>query len=272
MYNIDNQYIKILNPMKFKLAALIVTLFSIIGCSPTMLFTKEQFVGFNSDLAIPEKWHGRWSYGEEKNKYYISNDTFSIGDLSYKILKPEMKIGDDSTNGKDKLIFKDDWCFLSKHVDLESEWGVWSGYWIFLANFDKNGNINCWEMSYDYFLKNQLIKMIPIVKYRLKNISEKQDYQKIEPNLVYVEIPDEYSKRDVKQLIKHAPITTEFPYFNEQSYDFDFFKKIALSRTPDIILTNSKNAIRRKMNANEIKFKKIAEKKSKENYIKLIKE
>ena len=62
--------------MKFKAIILIVIAVSTFGCTPSLLFTNEQFSGVYSDTSIPEKWHGQWSDEEYKEKCYIAKDTF----------------------------------------------------------------------------------------------------------------------------------------------------------------------------------------------------
>lgn len=253
--------------MKFKLTILIIILLSTFGCTPSLLFTDQQFIGVNSEASIPEKWHGKW--GE---KCYIARDSFSIGGLDYKIIQSKMNFGLDSANGKDKLIFQDNWCYLCRYVELDTT-TLLSGYQVLVASIDNNGNINCWEMSYDYFLKNRLVNKIPTIKFITTNITKDGNYQKIEPIIVYAEIPNKLNKYKFNRLIDNTSITTEeAPYFCEKSYDFDFFKNIAISRTPDLILTSTKKIVNRKENKNEIKYKKISDKNFKKKYIKLITE
>ena len=253
--------------MKFKSTIIIVILLSTFGCSPSLLFTEQQFIGVNSDASIPEKWHGKWS-----EKCYIARDSFSIDRLDYKIIQSKMNFGLDSSNGKgkDKLIFKDNWCYLCRYVELDSTTSL-SGYQVLVANIDTKGNINCWEMSYDYFLKNRFVNKIPIIKFITTNITKDGNYQKIEPRIVYAEIPNKLNKHEFNRLIKNTSIATiEAPYFCGESYDFDFYKNIAISRTPDFILTSTKKIVERKENKNEIKYKKISEKNLKKKYIKLV--
>ena len=257
--------------MRIKSTILITILLSTLGCTPSLLFTEQQFIGVNSDESIPEKWHGKWSDDENGNTCFIARDSFSIEGLDYKIIKSKMNFGPDSLNGKDKIIFKDDWCYFCRYVELDST--SLSGYQVLIANIDKEGNINCWEMSYDYFLRNQLVNKIPTIKFITTNITSNGIYQKIEPRFVYAEIPEELNKKEFNHLIKHSSIATrEAPYFCNKSYDLDFFKNIAISRTPDLILTNTKKIVKRKENKNEIKYKKISNKNLKKNYIKLVKD
>ena len=271
--------------MKFKLTIFIIILLSTFGCSPSLLFTRQQFIGVNSDASIPEKWHGEWSEEEQfigvnsdtsipeehRKKCYIARNSFSIGGLDYEIIQSKMDFGLDSANGNDKLIFKDNWCYLCRYVESDSSNALLSGYQVLVASIDTKGNINCWEMSYDYFLKNRFVNKIPMIKFITTNITEDGLYQKIEPRFVYAEIPNELNKHEFNRLIKNTSIATnEAPYFCEESYDFDFFKNIAISRTPDLILTSTKKIVKRKENKNEIKYKKISEKNLKKKYIKLV--
>ena len=253
-----------------KLSILIIVLFSTFGCTPSILFTDPQFIGVNSEASIPEKWHGKWSEDLDGQKCYIARDSFSIGGLDYKINRSKMDFGLDSINGKDKLIFQDSWCYLSRYIELDSNKSI-SGYQILVANIDNKGNIYCWEMSYDYFLKNRLVNEIPTIKFTTTNKTEDGNYKKIEPIIVYAEIPNELKKHEFNRLIKNTSIaTTEAPYLCGKSYDFDFFKNIANSRTPDLILTNTGKIVNRKENKNEIRYKKISERNILKKYIKLV--
>ncbi len=258
--------------MKFKLTIFIVILLSAFGCTPSLLFTEQQFIGVNSDASIPEKWLGEWSADEDDEKCYITRDSFSIGGLDYKIIKSKMNFGLDSANGKDKLIFQDNWCYFCRYVTLDSSSSL-SGYQVLVASIDNKATINCWEMSYDYFLKNRFVNKIPTIKFITTSIIKDGKYQTIEPRIVYAEIPDKFNKYEFNRLIKSTSIVTkEEPYFCDKSYDFDFFKNIAISRTPDLILTSTKKIVKRKENKNEIKYKKISDKNLKKKYVKLVTE
>ena len=203
--------------MKFKSIIFFVILLSTIGCSPSLLFTEQQFIGVNSDASIPERWHGKWSEEVDGEECYIARDSFSIGGLDYKIIQSKMDLGLDLAYGKDKLIFKDDWCYLCRYVELDSTISL-SGYQVLVANIDTKGNINCWEMSYDYFLKNQFVNKIPMIKFITTNITEDGSYQKIEPRFVYFEIPNQLNKHEFNRLIKNTSIATnEAPYFCQES-------------------------------------------------------
>ena len=261
------------NPIstKFKTIFLLSIILITSGCS-SLLFTKEQFEGTYSDRQIPQKWHGRWTDGEDNSVDYITQDSFSIGGLNYKIIESKMNFGVDTASGSDKLIFQNDLCFLSRYVELNSTTSELSGFQILVANIDIEGNINCWEISYDYFLKNGLVNNIPTYQLINKNIDSAGIYKKIEPQIVYVSIPDKISKSAYSRLIKKVAIsvTEGVPYFCDKSYNIDFFKNIAKSREPDIILTKNKNIIKRKKNKNELKFEKISENNLKKKYVKFL--
>jgi hypothetical protein len=257
--------------MKVKSTIAFVILLSIFGCTPSLLFTQQQFINVNSDASIPEKWHGKWSDDLNGDICYISRDSFSIGGLDYKINKAKMDFGQDSTFGKDKIIFKDDWCYFCRYVELDTT--SLSGYQVLIANIDNNGNIKCWEMSYDYFLKNRLVNTIPTIKFITTNITSDGDYQKIEPRVVYAEIPEGLNKKEYNHLIKNTAIVTkEVPFFCNNAYDPDYFKQIAISRPPDLILTSEKKVVKRKENKNEIKYEKRANKNLKKKFLKVVTE
>jgi len=207
--------------MKFKSIILIVIAVSTFGCTPSLLFTNEQFVGSFSDASIPEKWHGQWS--DEEHNCYIAKDSFSIGGLDYKINHSEMNFGRDSADGNDKLIFRDDWCFLAAYNTIDDSLHDFSGYQVLIANLDKEGNINCWEMSYDYFLKHRLVNRIPTIKFVYTNVGD-GGFQKIEEKCVYAELPKELSNHEYKHLIRNTTLcTSNCPFYCDNSYDFDFF-------------------------------------------------
>ena len=256
--------------MNFYSLILIILVLSTFGCTPSLLFTNEQFSGVYSDTSIPEKWHGQWS--DEEHNCYIAKDSFSIGGLDYIINHSEMNFGRDSADGKDKLIFREDWCFLCRYVEEDSVPSL-SGYQVLVANIDVEGNINCWEMSYDYFLRNRIVNRIPTIKFSYTNITKEGGYQKIEPRIVYAELPKELSNHEYKHLIRNTTLcTSNCPFYCDNSYDFDFFKKIASSRTPDLILTASKKVVFRNKNKNERKYDKIADRNWKKKYMKIVTE
>lgn len=244
--------------------------FTLLSCTPTLLFTEEQFVGYYSDTCIPQKWFGQWTTEEYYKKNYITKDSFSIGGLEYKLIKSELKLGIDSNKGHDKIIFQDDWCFFTKFNNFDTNKTL-SGFQVLVGKIDNQGNINCWEMSYDYFLKNKLISKIPIIKYHYSNITTDGIYQKIEPHYVYADIPKEISMKTYNKLIKKLSISTEVaPYFCDNSYNFDFFKNIAQSRTPDLILTKDNKEINRLDNKNEKRFKRIGNRNSNKLYLQML--
>lgn len=266
--------------MKFKSIIFFIILLITFGCAPSLLFTEQQFNGVVSDASIPEKWHGEWFEEDANNNHWIARDSFSIGGLDYKIIQSQMDFGLDSLNGTDKLIFKDNWCYLSRYIDnaKDSTTSFFSGYQVLVASIDSKDNINCWEMTYDYFLKNRYVNQIPTIKFFTTNIASDGVSQQIEPRIVYAEIPRELNKHEYNRLIKKTSIITDAsmlpfnsePYFCYESYDLDFFKNIAMSRTPDIILTNTKKVVRRKLNNNERKYRKISEKNFKKKYFKFV--
>lgn len=255
-----------------KIATSVVLIISFCSCKPSLLFKKEQFIGTYSDNSIPEKWQGNWLSDDEKGNCFISIDSFSIDGLNYKIEKSKLNLGIDTTNGRDKLIFQENWCFISRYVEIDSMQSL-CGFQILIGNIDKEDNINCWEMSYDYFLKNRLVNEIPTYKLGYSNISKDGRYQKIEPtNVIYATVPEKMNKYSYNRLINKLLLATELaPYYSNETYNFDFFKKIAMLKTPDLILTKNKKVIYRKDNKNEIKYNKIADKNYKKEYLKMLK-
>ncbi len=254
-----------------KITISIAIIISFCSCKPSLLFKKEQFIGTYSDYSIPEKWHGKWLSVDDNEDSYIAKDSFSINGLNYKIEKSKLNFGIDSTNGRDKLIFKDNWCFLSRYVEIDSMQSL-CGFQILIGNIDIQGNIKCWEMSYDYFLKNRLVNEIPTYKLSYSNISKDGIYQKIEPStIVYATIPEKLNKYSYNRLIKKLTLASDVaPFYCNETYDLEFFKNIAMSRTPDLILTKDKKIVNRKDNKNEIKYKKIADKNFRKKYIKML--
>lgn len=263
--------------MKFYYLILTILVLSTYGCSPSLLFTNEQFVGYFSDASIPEKWHGQWinEFNEDDQEYYITKDSIYLNGFEYKIIKSNMHFSPDDDNpssGADKIIFKDDWCFLADYNTQVDSLHDFSGYQVLIANFDKEGNINCWEMSYDYFLKHRLVNRIPTLKFVSTNVGN-GEFQKIETKLVYADLPKQLSNHEYKQLIRNTTLcTSNCPFYCDNSYDFDFFKKIASSRTPDLILTASKKVVLRNKNKNERKYDKIADRNWKKKYMKIVTE
>jgi len=289
--------------MKSKLIIFSVILLVSVGCKShnSLFFTEQQFIGYKSDLSIPEKWIGEWSSEDGDLKCYIARDSFSLPGIDYKIIPSNLdttttefpvpsEVLDSSEvvnsfEGKDKLIFQDNWCYFS----LNKETLFLPGYLVLLANFDNKGNINIWEMSYDYFLKNQLVNKIPTIKFIINDYSKNTNkpssdgaeqianvpahfYPKqIEEVIVYADVSG-LSKREFNGLIKNTAFSTGHPFYCGGIYDFAFFKKIAISRPPDLILTNTKKIIARGLNKNEVMYEKLSKKNLKVKYLKFVKD
>ena len=262
--------------------------------SPSLLFTEEQFSKTYSETSIPEKWFGEWTPSDLYNKneskeiknFYISRDSLLIGEFEYKIDQSKMDLDTLPNSEKDKLIFKDNWCYLFMFIADEYQTqegkviprdslnidpkGKRSGYQVFIANYDKTGRIKFWQMTYEYLLKNQLVDEIPIKKLFYNNILNNSVAKKIDEAIVYVQIPKDINKYSYRRIIKNLPIVFDVPYLCTSSYDFDFFQKIANSKTPDIILKpNHKSVVNTKNNIDK-NFKKISRKNLIKQYIKFI--
>jgi len=258
--------------MTFKIALLYAFFLVLVGCRPSLLFTKQQFSEVYSETLIPTRWQGDWSDNKEGNNYFIGKDTFYLGDLAYRIIPSKMDLGLDSSYGKDKLIFKDDWCFLSRYVQFDST-ALISGYQVLVAHIDKKGSINCWEMGYDYFLKNQYVSKIPVINYVETNITHNGSYKKIDPIIVYADIPNKLNKKQIKRFVKSIPISTGVaPYFCDGFYEIEFFRNVARSQPPDLILTKTKHVIVNPKKRLERKYEKISVKNATKAYQKVLME
>lgn len=267
--------------MKLNFIAYICILVISFGCtSQSLLFTKEQFPEKYSETSIPEKWLGEWTPSnyyntndpKEIKNFYISRDSLFIGGFEYKIDKSEMDLDTLEDSRKDKLIFQDNWCYLFKYISdsINSDpKGKRPGYQVFVANYDKKGNIKFWEMSYEYFLKNQLVDEIPIKKLFYNNIFYNSQYKKIDEAIVYVQIP-KLNKHSYKKIINKLPIVYDVPLLCTSTYDFDFFQKISKYITPDVILKSDHKSVVNTKNKIDEKFKKISQKNLTKQYVKFI--
>jgi hypothetical protein len=174
----------------------------------------------------------------------------------------------DSANGRDKLIFENNWCFLALYK-LDSIPDL-RGYQVLVGNLDKTGNILCWEMSYDYFLKHRHINGIPAWKFEFKNLNHDGSIKKLERSITYVEIPEGTNKYLYRKVVKQLAINTDKPYLCGKSFDSNFFRSVAQSRTPDIILTKDRSIIERKINRTEKKYERIAKRNKRRDFLKRI--
>lgn len=267
-----------LKPLKIlnlnKVFYLIFFTLILISCSPSLLFTEDQFPEVKSVTSIPDKWQGKWKTSDSSSNSFISKDSISIGNFRYKIIESNLSKGED-TIFKDKLIFEDDWCFLSVFHDSICSTPKLYGYQIFIAHIDENQSILCWEMSYDYFLKHKLINKIPAIKYEYKTIQEDEKYtiQKMIPSLTYIDLPKDnlhLYKKIIKNII-YVPNYDLPPAFCDLLFDFNFFKNIVLDRKPDVILDKNNVMKERKKNRYENKIERLAKRNMKRSIIKRIK-
>ncbi len=264
--------------MKYIFGLLLVsTLFS---CNTTLLFTNEQFPGVASNTSIPQEWQGMWLSADSTSSF-ITQDSLYIGGFFYEIIPSNLNLELDSDSlseldslaGRDKLIFINDWCFLEVYKKFDSIPSL-NGYRILVGNKDKNGNILCWEMSYDYFLKHKLISKIPAIKHEYLNLSPENSFniKKMDVGITYIEIPQSTNKYFYRKIIRKITFGIEIlPFLCDFNFDFDFFKKVAKSRKPDVILTNKKSVTTRGKNRNEKKYEKISERNYKRNLLKRLK-
>jgi hypothetical protein len=239
-----------------KFHLLLFFVLTLVGCSPSLLFTVDQFPEVKSKTTIPNKWHGSWKTSDSVSSCLISHDTISIDGFDYKINLSNLNLGIDSLNGLDKLIFEDDWCFLSFYKTIDSITEI-SGYQLFIGHIDKKRSILCWQVSYDYFLKHGLIDKIPAVKLEYNNLKNDGSIKKMEPTFTYIDLPKENKFLYHRIIHGLAFVPNIYPAICGKSFDFNFYKKFALNRTPDIILTENKLMIKRKKNQIEKKHERI---------------
>ncbi len=253
-----------------KLSILAIIIIVVYGCSPTLLFTSEQFPGIKSNSEIPERWRGKWNTQDKNQTFYIGKDSFSIDGLDYKIVSSKLNLGLDSANGRDKLIFQENWCYLALYRDYDSLPEM-EGYQVLVGQIDQEESINCWEMTYDYFLKNQLVNQVPLNRFDHIHMTGDGHIQNLETNILYVRIPENMTKKSYHKLIKKLAINTDdYPYYCKEVFDFEFYKKVALSRTPDLILTKNGLIIKRGKNKTEIDFENISKKNKEKLYRKTV--
>ena len=250
---------------------LVSTLFS---CTTTLLFTNEQFPEVVSNTSIPSEWQGKW-LSADSDPSYITQDSLDIGGFVYKIIPSNLnlELDSDSLAGRDKIIFENDWCFLEVYNKFDSIPSL-NGYRILVGNKDKNGNILCWEMSYDYFLKHKLISKIPAIKLEYLNLGSENSYniKEIAKGVTYIEITKDINKYFYKKIVRKIAFGNELvPFLFDFNFDFDFFKKVAKSRKPDVILTNKKTVTTSGKNRNEKKYEKSSRRNYERNLLKRLK-
>jgi len=111
-----------------------------------------------------------------------------------------MKLNDTLID-QDKIIFQDDWCFISRFIN--------DGFQICLAKIYIEGNIKCWEVGYDYFLDNQIVNKITTIHFTFQDIPDSYNsYQEVNEIIVYAEIDEDIGNLAYKRFIKKATIST----------------------------------------------------------------
>ena len=111
-----------------------------------------------------------------------------------------MKLNDTLID-QDKIIFQDDWCFISRFIN--------DGFQICLAKIYIEGNIKCWEVGYDYFLDNQIVNKITTIHFTFHDIPDSYNsYQEVNEIIVYAEIDEDIGNLAYKRFIKKATIST----------------------------------------------------------------
>jgi hypothetical protein len=213
------------------------------SCGPTLLFTHSQFDDVKSDISIPSDWQGSWV--SDRDTFYVSNDSISIIFFQYKIDSTKLNFENDSSRGRDKIIFMDDWCFMQVYINPDSLENF-GGFWVFVANKNSEGNISCWEMEFEHFIKD--IELLPIMKYEYVNLKSDGRVKIMEPVCRYIQMPN-YSASNknkagnrlyTKILKKSIFALDKNPAICNGFYDIEFFKKIALENSPKLVLNKDK--------------------------------
>ena len=258
--------------MKILFLLVLIILLSSCYVNSNLLFTHEQFPEIKSNDSIPSDWHGSWDeYDSSFFKTYITKYSLKIDGFEYEINSSKLDNTEDSTDGFDKIIFDKDWCFLEIYEKSDSI-PFLSGYRIFVANKDKKGNISCWAMNYEYFLKHKLINALPALRYDYVNLKSDGSIQKLQLNTTYINLPEEISKYRYRKIIRGLVINPDKPFFCSSFLDTTFFKKVALSTEPDYILKSDKTIVKRSKYKFEKKLYKTSEKNLKSDLTKKIKQ
>lgn len=255
-----------------RLLLLLVSLIALSSCNvnSNLLFTYEQFPEIKSNEFIPSDWHGSWDeYDSSYFNAYITKDSLKIDGFEYKINSSKLDITEDSLDDFDKLIIDKDWCFLEIYEKSDSI-PFLSGYRIFVAKKDNKGTISCWALNYEYFLKHQLINILPVLKYENVNLTSDGRIQKLQLNSTYIELPEGISIFRYRKILNGLAIDPGKPLFCSSILDTTFFKKVVLSTEPDYILNSDKTIVKRSKYRFEKKLYKNSEKNLRSDFIKKI--
>lgn len=205
----------------------------LVGCAPSLLFTNEQFPDQKSSENIPENWWGEWNAQIfDSSLFYIKKDSVKISSFKYNIIQSKLNLPESNTVtinysdtnstqaeiGRDKLVFIDDWFYLSVYMEQNK---IDAGFRVFVGNLDKSGDIKCWEMGYEYFFKKKLINKIPILRLYLGD-SEKENSSDSTENLL-TSMNDYYNSRDEKEFDSLLGSIREIALVKEIKSDILYF-------------------------------------------------
>lgn len=248
----------------------IIALSSILFTScATVMFTTNPDLGEIHHGKIPAEWHGRWK-GEDNTFFYISADSveYGGGPFSYSI--------SDSLKG-DFIYFKENYCFILKKHPNSTKMSLT------MARINETKEIECFNMNYDYFLKNQLITSVYAKQfyytedtsnvYGLSNPNVRLEQREVNVALPTTLLPrteNNSAKKDYELILKNKNYRKYLRNLNVSNsgfitsyyYDFSFFKKYADECRPDIILHQDKtmewSGVSRQQKRYERQFKKDA--------------
>jgi hypothetical protein len=152
------------------------------------------------------------------------------------------------------------------------------GYRVLVANKNNEGNILCWEMGLEQFIKD--IKLLPVMKYEYVNLSTDGRLKVMEPVCRYIQMPvyTESKKNNAgnrlytKILKKSAVASDMYPAICDGSYDIDYFKKIAQENSPRVVLNKDKTVVNPEKKPTKYikKFRKTGEKNFNKEYKRIL--
>jgi hypothetical protein len=241
----------------------------------TVVFTTKPDLGERHHGKIPAQWQGYWE-GENNTFFKISADSVQYGGspFSYSIA--------DSLKGQ-FIYFKENYCFV---VQCDTPNTI---YTVTMARINSKSEIECFDMDYGYFLKNQLITSVRAKQYFYVDADSTAINAKLLTRNVKIDLPaksiirtkENSNKLDYELIIKDDTyekylrnITLEpysSPLYTSYKYDFAFFKQYSSNVKPTLILHENKKMSSNDRSLLEKKYDRLFKKDAKHDLNRLLK-
>ena len=248
---------------------LIIALSSILFTScATVIFTTKPDLGERHHGKIPAEWQGRWQNASEP-EFLISSDSISANLFSFNL----------SDTLKNSAIYIKNNYFLIEEAMADT-----STFKITMGKLNENGEIECWQMNYAYFLDHQLITSVRAYQYDIDSLMLKTKVTELflpfsknegtggEEDNMNFKLSKQKLKKIYKASIKELWLKPEYsPLLTSYSFDFEFFIKYSKDVKPDFVLLKDKTVKNYKKSRSEKKYERMFEKAQIKDYMRFLK-